>query len=82
MKIYFLILAILVAGTSNQLFAQPASTSAHSDLAKVDQSSAEHYVWGKACDGWHYLKRDDINVIRERVPAGEKEVMHYHKKAR
>lgn len=43
---------------------------------------AEHYVWGDICDGWHLLKRDDISVIQERVPAGAAEVMHYHTQAR
>jgi mannose-6-phosphate isomerase-like protein (cupin superfamily) len=44
--------------------------------------SAEHYIWGEACDGWHLLKRDDMSVIQERVPAGGTEVMHYHDHAR
>ena len=43
---------------------------------------AEHYIWGEVCDGWHLLKRDDMSVIQERVPAGGAEVMHYHTKAR
>jgi mannose-6-phosphate isomerase-like protein (cupin superfamily) len=44
--------------------------------------NAEHYVWGEICDGWHLLKRDDMSVIQERVPAGGAEVMHYHNVAR
>ncbi len=44
--------------------------------------TAEHYVWGEGCDGWHLLKRDDMSVIQERVPAGGTEVMHYHNTAR
>jgi mannose-6-phosphate isomerase-like protein (cupin superfamily) len=44
--------------------------------------NAEHYVWGDICDGWHLLKRDDMSVIQERVPAGAAEVMHYHEIAR
>jgi mannose-6-phosphate isomerase-like protein (cupin superfamily) len=43
---------------------------------------AEHYVWGEVCEGWHLLKRDDMSVIQERVPAGRAEVMHYHQQAR
>ena len=43
---------------------------------------AEHYIWGGNCDGWHLLRRDDMSVIQERVPAGGSEVMHYHEKAR
>lgn len=48
----------------------------------VSTSNAEHYLWGVNCDGWHLLKRDDISVIQERVPAGEKEIMHYHERSR
>ena len=44
----------------------------------VSIENAEHYVWGEVCDGWHLLKRDDMSVIQERVPAGGAEVMHYH----
>jgi mannose-6-phosphate isomerase-like protein (cupin superfamily) len=44
--------------------------------------SAEHYVWGEVCDGWHLVKREEMSVIQERVPAGRTEVMHYHEKAR
>ena len=48
----------------------------------VSVDNVEHYVWGEICDGWHLLKRDDMSVIQERVPAGASEVMHYHTKAR
>jgi mannose-6-phosphate isomerase-like protein (cupin superfamily) len=48
----------------------------------VTIENSEHYVWGEICDGWHLLKRDDISVIQERVPAGGAEVMHYHSTAR
>jgi mannose-6-phosphate isomerase-like protein (cupin superfamily) len=48
----------------------------------VSIENAEHYMWGEICEGWHLLKRDDMSVIQERVPAGGAEVMHHHKKAR
>jgi mannose-6-phosphate isomerase-like protein (cupin superfamily) len=48
----------------------------------VSTEHAEHYIWGEVCDGWHLLKRDDMSVIQERVPAGGAEVMHYHTQAR
>lgn len=48
----------------------------------VSIGTADHYVWGDICDGWHLLKREDISVIQERVPSGASEVMHYHTKAR
>jgi mannose-6-phosphate isomerase-like protein (cupin superfamily) len=48
----------------------------------VSIQNAEHYVWGEICDGWHLLKREDMSVIQERVPAGAAEIMHSHTKAR
>lgn len=51
-------------------------------MSVVSTLNAEHYVWGEGCDGWHLLKRDDISVIQERVPAGKAEVMHYHNNSR
>ncbi len=48
----------------------------------VSIENAEHYVWGDVCDGWHLLKRDDISIIQEHVPAGAAEVRHYHTQAR
>jgi mannose-6-phosphate isomerase-like protein (cupin superfamily) len=48
----------------------------------VSTESAEHYVWGKHCDGWHLLKRDEMSIIQERVPAGGTEDIHRHDKAR
>jgi mannose-6-phosphate isomerase-like protein (cupin superfamily) len=48
----------------------------------VSIENAEHYIWGEVCDGWHLLKLEDISVIRERVPAGGAEAMHYHNIAR
>ena len=48
----------------------------------VSIENAEHYIWGEICDGWHLLRREDISVIQERVPAGGAEIMHYHAKAR
>lgn len=48
----------------------------------VSIENTDHYVWGEICDGWHLLRREDMSVIQERVPAGRAEVMHYHEKAR
>jgi mannose-6-phosphate isomerase-like protein (cupin superfamily) len=48
----------------------------------VSIQNAEHYIWGEICDGWHLLKRDDMSIIQERVPAGGAEIMHYHDSAR
>ncbi len=48
----------------------------------ISIENAEHYVCGEICDGWHLLKRDDISVIQERVPADAAEVRHYHNVSR
>jgi len=48
----------------------------------ISIENAEHYIWGEVCDGWQLLKRDDMSVIQERVPAGGAEVMHYHNDSR
>jgi len=44
----------------------------------ISIENAEHYTLGEVCDGGYLLKRDDMSVIQERVPAGGAEVMHYH----
>jgi len=44
--------------------------------------TAEHYVWGEVCDGWHLVKSPSLSVIQERVPAGASEIKHYHSTAR
>lgn len=48
----------------------------------ISAKNAEHYIWGEICDGWHLLKRDDMSVIQERVPAGGAEAMQCHERAR
>ena len=48
----------------------------------VNLENAEHYIWGDVSEGWHLLKREDMSIIQERVPAGAGEVMHYHATAR
>ncbi|PKP19797.1 MAG: cupin domain-containing protein [Bacteroidetes bacterium HGW-Bacteroidetes-21] len=40
--------------------------------------NAEHYTWGKNCDGWHLLKTDSLSVIQEKIPSGAAEQKHYH----
>jgi len=51
-------------------------------MQAIDRSSAEHYHWGNAGDGWHLVKRADMSVISERVPPGASEVRHFHASAR
>ena len=45
---------------------------------KISKKTAEHYIWGDNCDGWHLVKRSDISIIHERMPSMTQEVMHYH----
>jgi mannose-6-phosphate isomerase-like protein (cupin superfamily) len=52
------------------------------EIKPVSIANAEHYLWGDNSDGWHLLKRDDISIIQERVPAKCTEVMHYHQRSR
>lgn len=44
----------------------------------LSKKTAEHYLWGDSCDGWHLLKRDDISIIHERMPPDTRETRHYH----
>jgi mannose-6-phosphate isomerase-like protein (cupin superfamily) len=48
----------------------------------VNQDTAYHYKWGKACEGWVYLARDDMLVIEELMPPGTSEHRHKHLHAR
>jgi len=48
----------------------------------VNRQTADHYIWGDACDGWRLLSRDDLTVIEERIPPGRGEVPHFHGRAR
>ncbi|WNQ11071.1 cupin domain-containing protein [Paenibacillus aurantius] len=49
---------------------------------KTSRQTAEHYIWGETCDGWHLVKQPGMSVIQERMPPGTFEVRHYHGKAR
>ncbi len=46
------------------------------------RSSADHYRWGDACDGWHLVRADTLSVIEERMPPGSSEMRHRHAAAR
>ena len=43
--------------------------------------NSEHYKWGNNCDGWFLLKSESLSVIKERMPPGSMEKLHYHKEA-
>jgi mannose-6-phosphate isomerase-like protein (cupin superfamily) len=44
-------------------------------------STAEHYIWGNNCEGWHLVKTSELSIIQERMPANTAEERHYHQYA-
>lgn len=48
---------------------------------KVNIKNSEQYIWGDICRGWYFLKNDNLAVIRETMPPGATELLHYHKKS-
>ena len=48
----------------------------------INRRTAEHYVWGGDCDGWHLVKQPEVSVIEERMTPGASEVRHHHVHAR
>ena len=51
------------------------------NVEKITTGNSEHYNWGNNCDGWHLLKTNSLSVIREKMPAGTMEKLHYHSSA-
>ena len=51
-------------------------------LSPVNRATAEHYVWGGTCDGWHLVRATALSVIEERMPPGAREVRHRHAHSR
>jgi mannose-6-phosphate isomerase-like protein (cupin superfamily) len=49
---------------------------------KVTQATVEEYQWGSGCLGWRFVDREQMSVIRERMPPGTCEVRHHHEKSR
>jgi hypothetical protein len=41
--------------------------------ALISRSSAPHYTWAKACDGWRLIDTPGLSVVEERVPPGAEE---------
>lgn len=50
-------------------------------MIPIRKETAEHYIWGGQCDGWHLLKNPELSVIQERMPPGTAEVRHFHQRA-
>ncbi len=51
-------------------------------MEPISTESAEHYVWGEVCDGWHLVRTPELSVIEERMPPGASEQRHRHEIAR
>lgn len=49
-----------------------------SKVEKINTDNTERYRWGDNCSGWHFLKKKDLTIIRETMPPGTSEKLHYH----
>jgi len=58
-----------------------AVSTAASGKRTISKESAVHYTWGEGCDGWHLVNTPTLSVIRERMPAGTSERLHFHSRA-
>jgi mannose-6-phosphate isomerase-like protein (cupin superfamily) len=47
----------------------------------IGRTSAEHYTWGRHCEGWRLLDQQGLTVIEEEMPAHTSERIHYHQYA-
>ena len=48
----------------------------------ISPSTAPHYLWTSACDGWKLLDTPNLSVIQERMPDGTQEIRHKHSRVR
>ena len=48
----------------------------------ISRGNAEHYNWKEVCDGWHFIKTDELSVIAEKMPPHTEEDMHFHHKSK
>lgn len=46
-----------------------------------DINNSKHYNWGNMCDGWHLVDSPTLSVIREKMPSGTSENLHFHNNA-
>ncbi len=46
-----------------------------------DINNSKHYNWGNLCDGWLLVDSPTLSVIREKMPSGTSEKMHFHNNA-
>ena len=45
----------------------------------ITKENCEFYNWGDNCNGWHFLKTQDLSIIEELMPPGTSEQLHFHK---
>lgn len=50
-------------------------------LIVISRATAEHYLWGQNCNGWHLVKHPALSVIEEQMPPATSEVLHSHRSA-
>jgi mannose-6-phosphate isomerase-like protein (cupin superfamily) len=48
----------------------------------ISRENAEHYNWKEVCDGWHFVKSDELSIIAEKMPPHTEEDMHFHRKSK
>ena len=48
----------------------------------ISRENAEHYNWKEVCDGWHFIKSDELSIIAEKMPPHTEEDMHFHHKSK
>jgi mannose-6-phosphate isomerase-like protein (cupin superfamily) len=53
----------------------------HALKTTISKETAEHYLWGQGCDGWHFVRSAGLSVIEERLPSGATELRHLHENA-
>ena len=51
------------------------------DISAISKATAEHYIWGGHCDGWHLVRNPQLSVIQERMPPNTAEARHFHHRA-
>jgi mannose-6-phosphate isomerase-like protein (cupin superfamily) len=44
----------------------------------ISRTTADHYIWGQQCQGWHLVRSNDLSVIEEVMPPGTSEQIHRH----
>lgn len=53
--------------------------NSHTKIINTENSA--FYNWGDNCSGWHFVDTEELSVIRESMPAGTSEKLHFHNKA-